>query len=313
MEYKDYYKILGLERSATQDEIKRAFRKLARKFHPDVSKEPTAEARFKEISEAYEVLGDAEKRAAYDQLGKEWKAGQEFRPPPDWDAGFEFSGAAFEHGEFSDFFDALFGGMRRRERPFRREARFRARGEDHHARILIDLRDAFTGATRPISLRVPEVDDAGHVVLRDRVLNVQVPKGVTEGQHVRLTGQGAPGVGGMPAGDLYLEVNFRPDPLYRVAGRDLYFELPVAPWEAALGASVKLPTPAGPIMLRIPAGSSQGRQLRIRRRGIPAPEPGDLYAVLKVVLPPADTDKAKMVYEEMAQQLPFNPRAGLGV
>jgi curved DNA-binding protein len=311
MEYKDYYKVLGLERGATQDEIKRAFRKLARKFHPDVSKQPTAEARFKEISEAYEVLGDAEKRAAYDQLGKEWKAGQEFRPPPNWDAGFEFSGTAFEHGEFSDFFDALFGGLRRRERPFRREARFRARGEDHHARILIDLRDAFTGATRPISLRVPEVDDTGHVVLRDRVLSVQVPKGVTEGQHVRLKGQGAPGIGGMPAGDLYLEVDFRPDPLYRVVGRDLYLELPVAPWEAALGASVRMPTPAGPIMLRIPAGSSQGRQLRIRGRGIPTAEPGDLYAVLKVVLPPADTDKAKKVYEEMAQQLPFDPRAGL--
>ena len=313
MEYKDYYKILGLKRSATQDEIKRAFRKLARKFHPDVSKEPTAEARFKEISEAYEVLGDVEKRAAYDQLGKEWKAGQEFRPPPDWDAGFEFSGAAFERGAFSDFFEALFGEMRGRERPFRREARFRARGEDHHARILIDLRDAFTGATRPISLRVPEVDDTGHVVLRDRILSVQIPKGVIEGQHVRLKGQGAPGIGGMPAGDLYLEVDFRPDPLYRVVGRDLYFELPIAPWEAALGASVKMPTPTGPIMLRIPAGSSPGRQLRVRGRGIPATEPGDLYAVLKVVLPPADTDKAKKVYEEMAQQLPFDPRAGLGV
>ena len=184
MEYKDYYKVLGLERSATQDEIKRAFRKLARKFRANVSKEPTAEVQFKEISEAYEVLGDAEKRAAYDQLGKEWKADQEFRPPPNWNAGSEFSGTDFEHGEFSDFFDALFGGMRRRERPSRREARFRACGEDHHARILIDLRDAFTGATRPISLRVPEVDDTGHVVLRDRILNVQVPKGITEGQHV---------------------------------------------------------------------------------------------------------------------------------
>jgi curved DNA-binding protein len=313
MQYKDYYKILGLERSATQDEIKRTFRKLARKFHPDVSKEPTAEARFKEISEAYEVLGDVEKRAAYDQLGKGWKAGQEFRPPPDWDAGFEFSGADFERGAFSDFFDALFGGMRGRERPFRREAWFRARGEDHHARILIDLRDAFTGGMRPISLRVPDVDDTGHVVLRDRSLSVQIPKGVIEGQHVRLKGQGAPGIGGMPAGDLYLEVNFRPDPLYRVVARDLYLDLPVAPWEAALGARVRMPTPAGPIMLRIPAGSSQGRQLRVRGRGIPAAEPGDLYAVLKVVLPPAETDKARKVYEEMAQQLPFNPRAGLGV
>src|SRR5262245_53588257 len=187
MEYKDYYKILGLERSATQDEIKTAFRKLARKFHPDVSKEAGAEARFKEVSEAYEVLGDAEKRAAYDQLGKEWKAGQEFRPPPGWDEGFEFSGPAFERGgEFSDFFEALFGGIRRqREAPLRGEAVFRARGEDHHARIRIDLRDAFTGATRAVSLHVPGVDDAGHVSLRERILNVQIPKGVTEGQHIR--------------------------------------------------------------------------------------------------------------------------------
>jgi curved DNA-binding protein len=258
MEYKDYYKILGLERSATQDEIKTAFRKLARKFHPDVSKESGAEARFKEISEAYEVLGDAEKRAAYDQLGKDWKAGQEFRPPPGWDEGFEFAGPSFERGGFSDFFESLFGGMRRgREAPFRGEATFRARGEDHHARILIDLRDAFTGATRPVSLHAPAVDEAGHVVRRDRVLNVQIPKGVTEGQHIRLKGQGAPGIGGAPAGDLYLEVGFKPDPLYRVAGRDLYLGLPVAPWEAALGASVRTPTPAGPIMLD-PLGPRRG-------------------------------------------------------
>jgi curved DNA-binding protein len=312
MEYKDYYKILGLERSATQDEIKRAFRKLARKLHPDVSKEPNAEARFKEISEAYEVLGDAEKRAAYDQLGKEWKAGQEFRPPPDWDEGFEFSGAPSERPDFSDFFGSLFGGLRRHERPFRGEAAFRVRGEDHHARILIDLRDAFTGATRQVSLHVPAVDDTGHVALRERALNVQIPKGVTEGQHIRLKGQGAPGIGGAPAGDLYLEVNFKPDPLYRVEGRDLYLDLPLAPWEAALGASVRTPTPAGPIMLRIPPRSSQGRQLRIKGRGIPAAEPGDLYAVVKIVLPPADTDEAKRAYEEMARRLPFDPRAGLG-
>jgi curved DNA-binding protein len=311
MEYEDYYKILGLERRATQDEIKTAFRRLARKLHPDVNKEPDAETRFKEIGEAYEVLGDPEKRAAYDRLGKEWQAGQEFKPPPGWDEGFEFSGA-FEGGQFSDFFESLFGGIRgRREPRFRAEAVFRARGEDHHARILVDLRDAFAGATRPVSLHVPEVDEKGHVVLRDRILNVHIPKGVTEGQHIRLKGQGAPGIGGAPAGDLYLEVGFRPDTLYRVVGRDLYLDLPVAPWEAALGASVRTPTPAGPIMLRIPPGSAPGRQLRVRGRGIPAAEPGDLYAVLEVVLPPADTDEAKRMYEEMARRLPFDPRAGL--
>jgi curved DNA-binding protein len=314
MEYKDYYEILGLQRSATQDEIKTAFRKLARKFHPDVNKEPEAEARFKAISEAYEVLGDAEKRAAYDKLGRDWKAGQEFKPPPDWDEGFEFSGrSSFGRGEFSAFFESLFGGMhRRREGAFRGETVIRARGEDHHARIEIDLRDAFAGATRSISLHVPQVDDTGHVVLRDRVLNVRIPEGITEGQHIRLKGQGAPGIGGGPAGDLYLEVGFKPDPLYRVVGRDLHLDLPVAPWEAALGASVRTPTPAGPIMLKIPPNSWQGRQLRVRRRGIPGAEAGDLYAVLKIVLPPADTDEARRIYEEMAQKLAFDPRAELG-
>ena len=317
MEYKHYYKALGLERTATQDEIKTAFRKLARKYHPNVNKEPGAEAHFKEVSEAYEVLGDAEKRAAYDQLGRDWKAGQEFRPPPGWNEGYEFSGRSFERGGgFSDFFESLFGGLNRRsergEFPFRGEAVVRARGEDHHARILIDLRDAFTGATRQVSLHAPQVDDSGHVVLRDRVLNVQIPKGLKEGQHIRLKAQGAPGIGGAPAGDLYLEVAFKPDPLYRVDGHDLYLDLPVAPWEAALGASVRMPTPEGPIMLRIPAGSAQGRKLRVRGRGMPGAEPGDLYAVLQIALPPADTDEARKVYEEMARELPFDPRAGLG-
>ena len=239
MEYKDYYKVLDVERSATQDEVKRAYRKLARKFHPDINKAPDAEAQFKQIGEAYEVLGDAEKRAAYDQLGSNWKSGQEFRPPPDWDAGFEFSGASSERSsaEASDFFDALFGRMRQREHAAQGGTEFHARGEDHHAKILIELRDALEGATRAISLRVPEIDATGHVVLRDRTLNVQIPKGLTEGQHIRLKGQGAPGIGRLPAGDLYLEVHFKPDPLYRVVGRDLYLELPVAPWEAAVGAT----------------------------------------------------------------------------
>jgi curved DNA-binding protein len=315
MEFKDYYKVLGVERSATQDDVKRNYRKLARKFHPDINKEPGAEAQFKEVGEAYEVLGNAEKRAAYDQLGKDWKSGQEFRPPPNWDAGFEFSGASSERSaaEASEFFDALFGGMRRREDPTRGGAEFHARGEDHHAKILIELRDAFEGATRAISLRVPEIDATGHVVLRDRTLNVQIPKGVTEGQHIRLKGQGAPGIGRLPAGDLYLEVHFKPDPLYRVVGRDLYLELPVAPWEAVLGASVRLPTPMGPIMLKIPPGSSQGRELRVRGRGIPAAEPGDLHAMLKIVLPPAENDKARKIYEDMARELSFDPRAKFGV
>jgi curved DNA-binding protein len=314
MEFKDYYKILGLERTATQDEIKKAYRKLARTYHPDINKDAGAEAKFKEISEANEVLSDTEKRAAYDQLGEQWKAGQDFRPPPDWDAGFEFSGASSGRagGEFSDFFDTLFGGMHGR-RPSGGRAEFHARGEDHHAKILIDLRDSLDGATRALSLRIPAVDADGHVVLKDHTLNVTIPKGVTEGQSIRLKGQGGPGIGRLPAGDLYLEIHFNPDPLYRVAGSDLYVELPVAPWEAALGATVKFPTPAGPIMLKIPAGSSQGRELRIKGRGIPAAKPGDLYAVLKIVLPAADTERARQIYADMARELAFDPRSKLGV
>ncbi|HEB96618.1 MAG TPA: J domain-containing protein [Sedimenticola thiotaurini] len=317
MEFKDYYQIMGVKKDATQDEIKRAYRKLARKYHPDVSKEPDAETRFKEIGEAYEVLKDPEKRAAYDQLGANWKAGQDFHPPPDWDAGFEFSGGAGFGGggdaeAFSDFFESLFG---QRGAGFRSSGRrsYSARGEDHHAKILIDLDDAFEGATRSIVLQVPELDAEGRVHTRKRTLNVRIPKGVKQGQHIRLAGQGAPGMGGGPAGDLYLEVEFRPHPFYHVEGRDLYLDLPVAPWEAALGATVKIPTPGGQVDLKIPAGSAQGRKLRLKGRGIPGRPPGDLYVVLQIALPPADTEKAKEFYRRMQQELDFNPRKHLGV
>ncbi len=317
MEFKDYYKIMGVERNATQDEIKRAYRKLARKYHPDVSKEPDAEARFKEVGEAYEVLKDPEKRAAYDQLGANWKAGADFNPPPDWDAGFEFGGGGFtagDAGDYSDFFESLFGrgfggvhtgGGRRRG--------FHARGEDHHAKVLIDLEDAFNGATRSITLRHPELDSSGHVVTRERTLNVKIPKGVKEGQRIRLAGQGAPGIGDGPAGDLYLEIGFNPHPLYRVEGRDLYLDLPVAPWEAALGATVKTPTPGGPVDLKIPAGTRSGQKLRLKGRGIPGKPPGDIYVIPQIVLPPANTDNARALYEKMKRELAFNPRAKLGV
>jgi len=319
MEFKDYYKTMGVERDATQDEIKRAYRKLARKYHPDVSKEPDAEKHFKEVGEAYEVLKDPEKRAAYDQLGMSWKAGQEFRPPPDWGAGFEFSGGGYPGGEgavFSDFFETLFGrggfgagfgGMHRSNRGIR------TRGEDHHARVLIDLEDAFRGASRSLSLQIPGLDPQGHLVTHSRILKVRIPKGIRQGQQIRLTGQGAPGLGGGKAGDLYLEVEFRPHPLYSIEGRDLYLDLPVAPWEAALGARVKAPTPEGVIDLRIPAGSGNGKKLRLKGRGIPGSPPGDLYAVLQIALPPGDSEQARSFYRKMEETLRFNPRAELGV
>ncbi len=315
MEYKDYYAIMGVDKTASQDELKRAYRKLARKFHPDVSKEPDAEQKFKELGEAYEVLKDPEKRAAYDQLGANWQAGQDFHPPPDWDAGFEFSGGGFtgsESADYSDFFDSLFGQAGARQ-TYRRTGGFHARGEDHHARVLIDIEDAYHGATRMITLKVPTVDSQGHIITREHSLNVHIPKGIRQGQQIRLPGQGAPGMGEGKPGDLYLEVEFNPHSLYRVDGRDLYFDLPLAPWEAALGAKVKAPTPQGAVDLTIPANSGAGRKLRLKGRGIPGNPAGDIYVVLQIALPPANTDEAKAIYREMEQKLAFNPRAGMGV
>jgi len=316
MDFKDYYKIMGVERDASQDEIKRAYRKLARKYHPDVSKEPDAELRFKEVGEAYEVLKDPEKRSAYDQLGANWQAGQEFRPPPDWDAGFEFRGGGFTGGDassYSDFFESLFGHGFERAQPGRRQAGFYARGEDHHAKVVIRLEDAYHGATRSITLRTPVVDDSGHITTKQHSLNVKIPQGVKQGQRIRLAGQGGPGLGGGPAGDLYLEIEFEPHGLYRVEGRDVFLDLPVAPWEAALGASIKVPTPAGNVDLKIPAGTESKRRLRLKGRGIPGKPPGDLYVLPQITLPKADNDAAQQLYREMEQKLAFNPRAALEV
>jgi curved DNA-binding protein len=328
MEFKDYYQTMGVARDATQDEIKRAYRQLSRKYHPDVSKEADAERHFKEVGEAYAVLKDLEKRAAYDQLGSHWKAGQDFRPPPDWNAGFEFSGKGNgasgggfnEAKNFSDFFEALYG--RAFDAGSQSRPAFHARGEDHHAKVLIDLEDAYSGAMRTISLQRPEADATGHVAMRPHKLNVTIPRGIRAGQHIRLSGQGAPGVGQGKPGDLYLEIGFHPHARYRVEQRDVYVDLPLAPWEAALGATVQAPTPNGVVELKIPPGSVAGGKLRLKGRGIPASAsgstsgstPGDFYAVLQVVLPPADSETAHSFYLYMAEQFKsFKPRAGLGV
>ena len=314
MDFKDYYATLGVAKDASADEIKKAFRKLARKYHPDVSKEANAEARMKEVNEAYTVLSDPEKRAAYDQLGRGYQPGQDFRPPPDWDAGFEFSGARNagpEAADFSDFFAELFGRMGPRGRGSAGGAGMRMQGEDHHAKVLIDLEDVFRGASRQITLRVPKVDAQGRLSIEERTLNVQIPKGLHEGQILRLAGQGAPGLGQGPAGDLLLEVHFRPHPRFKVDGRDVYITLPVAPWEAALGAVIPIDTPDGSVLkVRIPEGAQSGRQLRVRGKGIPAQTPGDLLLEVQVVLPPATTPRARELYETMARELSFDPRAG---
>lgn len=312
MEFPDYYQSLRLDRSATAEDVKKAYRKLARKFHPDVSKEPDAEERMREVNEAYAVLSDPEKRAAYDQIGQAGHPGQEFQPPPDWGAGFEFSGNDAQGvgaEEFSEFFSSLFG---RAPRGASAAGGHRMRGSDHHARVLVDLADVFQGATRSISLRGARLDEAGRVVSEERELQVAIPKGLVEGQLIRLAGQGGPGIGGAKAGDLYLEVRFSPDPRYRVEGRDVYQSVPVTPWEAALGAEIDVTTPSGMVQVRVPAGSQSGRKLRLKGQGIPGNPPGALYLELQVVLPPANTEKARKHYETMARDMAFNPRAGSG-
>lgn len=319
MEFKDYYKTLGLLRDASQEEVKRAYRRLARKYHPDVSKEPDAEERFKEVGEAYEVLKDPQKRQAYDQLGSNWQAGQEFRPPPNWDTGFEFRGGGFtgaDSHQFSDFFETLFGGSG----PFagmagRRSGRggFRTRGEDQHAKLLLSLEDAYAGVTRTIQLQVPELDRHGSVTLKPRLLQVKVPAGVTQGQQIRLGGQGAPGLGGGPQGDLYLEIDLQPHPLFTAETKDIYLGLPITPWEAALGARVTVPTLGGKVDLGIPAGSQSGRKLRLQGRGLPGHPHGDQYVLLQIVTPPADSEAVRELYRRLADASGFNPRARLGV
>lgn len=322
MEYKDYYKILGVERTADQETLKRSYRKLARKYHPDVSKEADAEARFKELNEAYEVLKDPEKRAAYDQLGSNWQAGQDFRPPPGWDQGFEFHGGGYtqvDPAEFSEFFESLFG-RRGFGRGFTGSQHFYGagghgahKGKDAHAKILIDLEDSYNGSNRTITLKHTELNSDARPTVRERNIQVKIPKGIAPGQQIRLTGQGEAGASGATAGDLYLEVEFNPHPIYKLDGKTVYLDLPIAPWEAALGATVRAPTPNGPIDLKVPANSRAGSKLRLKGRGLPAKEPGDLFAVLQIALPPANSEAAKDAYRQLEKAFHFDPRAKLGV
>lgn len=309
MEFRDYYDILGVKKDASADEIKKAFRKAARKFHPDVSTGAEAEAKFKDVNEAYEVLKDPERRAAYDQLGQRSppEAGG-FEPPPGWDGGFEFTGGGPEgDAVFSDFFETLF---RRGAGPA--AGMGGGRGADSHAQIEISVEDAYRGATRTLNLRSPVVGPDGRVSLQDRTIAVHVPKGIQEGQHIRLAGQGTPPMGGGTAGDLFLEVTFAAHPVYRAEGRDLHLDLPITPWEAALGGHVVMPTPGGKVDLRIPKNARSGQKMRLKGKGLPGAPAGDIYATLKIVNPNVTTDAEKRVFEEMARTMAFDPRAHLG-
>jgi curved DNA-binding protein len=313
MEYKDYYKIMGVQHNAAQDEIKRAYHKLARKYHPDVSKEPDAEEKFKELGEAYEVLKDPQKRQAYDQLGQRWQHGQEFRPPPDWESGFDFSGGGFTEAgasQFSDFFESLFGRFQPGYTAHRTE--FRASGQDLRARLCISLEEAYQGTTREVSLDIPQYDDTGRLNQRTRTLKVRIPKGVTRGQRIRLAGEGGHGFGtGAPPGDLYLELDFVPHRLFQAEGHDIFLHLPITPWEAALGTQISVPILGGIVEMKVPPSSQTGRKLRLKGRGLPGNPPGDQFVVLRIETPPADSDTAINAYRRFAEAVPFNPRAKL--
>lgn len=322
MDFKDYYKTLGVAPTASEDEVRKAFRKLARKYHPDVSKEADADVRMREINEANDVLRDKEKRAAYDALsarvaqgGGTRTADGGFQPPPGWDEGFEFrrgpqQGPA-DQADFSEFFSSMFGQAERRGAERRQ---YRARGEDHHAAIEISLEDALNGAEREITLRAMDTDAQGQPAFVNRTLSVKIPPGVHPGQFIRLTGHGMPGHGGEGPGDLYLEVRIAPHKLYRVEERDLYMTLPVTPTEAALGAQVKVPTPSGGVVeVTVPPNARNGLKLRLKERGLPGKPPGNLYLLIEIVLPPADNDAVRQAYEQLAKaSAAFAPRSHLG-
>ena len=316
--YRDYYETLGVKRTASQEEIRKAYRSLARKFHPDVNKNKDAEARFKQVAEAHEVLGDPEKRKKYDALGANWQAGQDFTPPPGWEnAHFEFRGAPDGGGMdaegldgFSSFFESIFGSAmggqpserRGRGRPGRGRGMWGADGEDHEAHITISLEEAAQGARKTISLQRAR----GEV----KTYDVSIPAGVTDGARIRLSGQGGAGAGGR-AGDLYLHVQIAPHPHLRVNGRDLETDVTITPWEAALGAKVPVTTLSGKVALAIPPGTQSGQRLRLRGKGFaatPQHAAGDFFAVVRIAVPHPLSAKEKQLFEELARASTFNPR-----
>lgn len=318
MQYKDYYKVLEVPRTATQDEIKRSYKKLARKFHPDVSKEKNAEQRFKEVGEAYAVLKDPKKRAAYDQLGSNWQEGQGFTPPPNWKTQFSSDGSDIfgaQGGDFSDFFETLFGGIRggRGDKTsgfYQRSTN--VTGSDHHASIEISLEEAVHSTVKTITFQLPEMDSSGAYINASRTLNVKIPKGIGDGQSIRLAGQGGAGIGNAPHGDLYLDIKYAPHPLFRVEKRDLYITVPITPWEAALGANIEVPTLDKKLTLKIPPNAQSKQKLRLKGQGLPGKESGDLYVVLEIVTPAATTEEQRNFYRKMATLMPMNPRTHLG-
>jgi len=309
MKYKDYYAALGVKRDASADEIRKAYRKLAHKYHPDVSKDPQGEEKFKEVAEAYQTLKDPAKRKAYDELGTAHASCQEFRPPPGWEQRY---GEAPNEGAFSfddlDLSD-LFESMSRGRRGAAREAR-PVRGEDFEVAVQLTLEQAFAGTQVDLHVALPEYDERGVLHAVEKTIKARIPKGATDGQRLRLRGQGGKGFNGGPPGDLYLDISLAPHAFLRASGHDLYLDLPLAPWEAALGATVEIATLGGAVNLKIPPGTAAGAKLRLGGRGLPRPDgaPGDLFAVARIVNPTVLTERERELYRELAQASRFDPR-----
>ena len=306
MKYKDYYAILGLQKTASADEIKAAYRKLARKYHPDVSKEKDAEAKFKEAAEAYQTLKDPEKRAAYDQLGS-YQPGQDFQPPPDWQQHFGDTHFSFDDIDLSDLFESLRGGPRAGQG---RQTRA-MRGQDYEVTAHITLDQAYRGAEVELDLSMPEYDEQGVAHRVARSFKARIPKGATDGQRLRIPGKGGKGFNGGRDGDLYLNIVLEPHPLFRVSGHDLYIDLPLAPSEAVLGTTVELPTPGGLVQLKVSPGTHAGQHLRLGKRGLPKPRggEGDLFAIVQIVVPTVASEAERALYKQLAEHSTFNPRA----
>lgn len=304
MKFKDYYEILGVARTATSDEIKKAYRKLAHQYHPDVSKDPAGEEKFKEVAEAYSTLKDKEKREAYDQLGKQ-PSGQEFSPPPNWGNQSGNQDFSFEDMDLSDLFASFSSGGQRTSggnRP--------VQGQDFELTTQVTLEDAYQGTTVELNFTVPEYDNQGQMKRVPHTFKARIPKGVTDGQKMLLRGKGGKGAHGGRDGDLYLNIQFIPHRIYRVAGHDLLLDLPITPWEAVFGASVKVPTLEGAVNMKVPAGTISGQKLRISKRGMPTHNQahGDLYAIVQIVVPAHPTEQERALLQQLADISTFNPR-----
>lgn len=316
MNYQDYYATLGVDKAASADDIKKQYRRLARKYHPDVSKEENAEAKFKEVKEAYEVLKDPGKRQAYDQLGKDWQNKQSgFEPPPGWE--YQQQTQNNNHGfhsqaDFSDFFESMFGQGAAHRAHGNRHHHYEQRGEDKHSSVSITLNQAYHGCELMLTLQDAIINEhTGQVERKSRNLKVRIPAGVINHQQIRLVGQGGEGFGGGKNGDLFLEVSIQPNNNYKLDGKDVTLTLPVTPWEAALGATISVPTLGGNVNLKIPPHSQSGQKMRLKGRGLPSKSPGDQYVILSIHIPEPKTAEQKALYEQMAKALPFDPRAAM--